>query len=169
MTVYALGADVVVPLGDGLGYIAGVDVAVGIDGFIIYRPVRTATTRHCTASGSGTGTSTATRSITRRRTATGAGTGTSTAHAICTRRRTATGTGLGTATATRSITRRRTAAGSGLGTSSATGRVVIPPQIGSVTGGIADIGDASSTIRVRHSATAGIASVGTATKELLPS
>jgi hypothetical protein len=76
-------------------------------------------TRQRTASGSGTGTQTASRLISRYRTATGSGTGTQTAARLISRFRTASATGTGTQTADRLISRFRTATGSGTGTQAA--------------------------------------------------
>lgn len=76
-----------------------------------------------TASASGTGTSSASRVISKLRTASASGTGTSSANRLVTRARTSSASGTGTSSANSLVTRIRTASASGVGSSDA--RVVI--------------------------------------------
>lgn len=76
-----------------------------------------------TASASGTGTSSASRVISKLRTASASGAGTSSANSLVTRLRTSSASGAGTSSANSLVTRIRTASASGVGSSDA--RVVI--------------------------------------------
>jgi len=92
-----------------------------------------------TATGSGTGTETATGLHLTPRTATGSGTGTSAITQTAIGIRTATGSGVGSGTSTQTAIGIRTATGSGVGASSATG-VHIGPRTATGAGG-ASTGD----------------------------
>lgn len=92
-----------------------------------------------TATGSGTGTETATGLHVAPRTSTGSGTGTSTTVNLHLAPRTATGSGTGTSTTTQIVVGIRTATGSGVGASTATG-VHIGPRTATGAGG-ASTGD----------------------------
>lgn len=110
-------------------------------------PVKTAIR---TATGSGTGSATTVSYKTRQRTATGAGTGTSTAVGARTLARTATANGTGSATNAQLLTRIRTATGTGLGTQTTT---AITSRLRTATGNGTGTATSSQLRQILRSAT----------------